>query len=232
MSETTAIKEKPILFRAAMVRAILDGRKTQTRRLVKPQPVINGFSFNRASGDILCRCDYLPPSCLVQPPHYNHPFLDGPERLCPYGQPGDRLWVKETWQAYDGGSFKTPFGNARTFSNNPKLGDLIEFKADKDLTKCFISWRSPIHMPRWASRITLEVTEVRVERLQEITEEDAKAEGTEAVSMFDMPRQAVWSCRQDFAQMWDSHNPAPFDWASNPWVWAVSFRRVEQAVRA
>ena len=225
----TATKERPILFSAPMIRAILDGRKTQTRRILKMPKggyIEDGIPLRHVGGDYF---NAIP---------------------CPYGERGDRLWVRETWQAYDGGSFKTAFGVARTFSREPKLGDTIEFKADKDLSKCFINWRPSIHMPRWASRITLEVTEVRVERVQEITEEDAKAEGVRAVTkdskvvkycVYDQSSDTsstAWqempnSARGAFKTLWDKLNaPRGFGWDANPWVWVVSFKRVEQEVRA
>ena len=136
-------KERPILCSAPDVMAILDGRKTQTRRIMKPQP-------NRTWPDEVT-------------PHWSVggnrtlPGASNPLR-CPYGVPGDRLWVREAWRLPDG----APKG-------------WVDYRADD--TRDGFKWKPSIHMPRWASRITLEVTDVRVERLQDISEADAMAEG-------------------------------------------------------
>ena len=176
------MKERPILFNGPMVRAILDGRKTQTRRVVKPQPETkphNGVDdkwFSEYS-DIK-----------------NLGFL---KHTCPFGQPGDRLWVREAFTEY------------------PQKGLL--YKADGCNKKLGVwwGWRPSIHMPRRASRIKLEVTDVRVERLQNISEEDIYAEGIDTNS-------------HDFMELWDSINAKRgHGWDANPFVWVVEFRRVE-----
>lgn len=174
------MKERPILFSGPMVRAILEGRKTQTRRVVKPQPAhIAGI------GTVL-----------------NIDTITG--KACPYGKPGDRLWVRETWDGVrlDGG------------------GALVSYRADGDKPVTDDGrWHPSIHMPRWASRITLEVVSVRVERLQEISEEDAMAEG---VALAENYRGPV----AHFASLWEQINGLG-SWNANPWVWVVEFRRVQ-----
>ena len=190
------MKERPIIFSTDMVKAILEGRKTQTRRVIKPQPdrVINGVPF-----------EYL-----------GHKYHDASDRAirCPYGQVGDRLWVRETWATQKSIDRFSPsyIGNAATVP--------LWYKADAVNGRSFIGlgkWRPSIFMPRWASRITLEITEVRVERLQEITFEDFKKEGIEMDGSWD----------GSFARLWDSLNAKRgYSWESNPWVWVISFRRL------
>lgn len=179
--------EHPILFSTAMVKAILEGRKTQTRRVIKPQPqrVFNGIlqeyrTSNRLDNwfDITCR----------------------------YGEAGDTLWVRETWQ-YVG-------------EVTPVFREVI-YKAD-DYPDCETPWSPSIHMPRWASRITLEVLEVRAEHLQAITPEDVLCEGVGNPKRYD-PSSVI----EDFIFLWDSINAKRgYDWNSNPWVWVVEFRVV------
>ena len=182
------MKERPIIFSGPMVRAILDGRKTQTRRAVKPQPLwvaSPGVPFKTMDAD---------PKGTIN---------------CPYGQPGDRLWVRESHymilQTHDGGA------------------GAVEYRADYcDELASGIRWRPSIHMPRSASRITLEVVSVRVERLDEISEEDAKAEGYKSQSIMENPDAGrLW-----FRDLWESIN-GPGSWAKNPFVWVVEFKRVE-----
>ena len=193
----TAIKERPILFSGAMVRALLDGSKTQTRRVIK---------------DNWWRC--LSP--------------DDPDdrvtalSMCPYGVPDDRLYVRETWRIITGIYVPSvEFKDGTTIA--PEFDDLSALPKNWQDTK----WRPSIHMPRWASRITLEVTDVRVQRVQEITEHDVVAEGLELI---ELPNSG--GCDADYAgfrTLWDSINDKRgFGWDTNPWVWAVSFRKVER----
>jgi len=222
METATEMKERPILFSAPMVRAILAGNKTQTRRVIKPQP----------KGT---RTDAYPDR-YNNGPHWafwlpDNRMTEEQTWKCPYGEPGDRLWVRETW---------------KTEERKEDCVDGIRLRADNafvpientteaadawvQVNKRDGKWRPSIFIPRWASRIILGVTNVRVERLQEITEEDAKAEGVEAVSCADVPRQAAWSNRQDFSRIWDSINAKRgFGWDTNPWVWVVGFRKCEPA---
>lgn len=221
------MKELPILFNGAMVRAILEGRKTQTRRILKPQP-LNIVSFtgvdNMPTGEF--------GACM------SHHGVISQHIRCPYGQPGDRLWVRETF-GYE----------IRSVGGTPH--EQIAYRASKpDAVRCYdcngmekpMKWRPSIHMPRWASRITLEVTDVRVERLQDISEEDAKAEGLRWHGLYkewggveshpdsrpDLP-QWRWYEKpvEAFKNLWDAMNGAG-SWDANPWVWVVEFRRVIQ----
>lgn len=190
------MNEKPILFSGPMVRAILDGRKTMTRRVVKLPPDAVSVTVD-PGGTIFGPGPYIKAG---NPDGYDYPRIH-----CPY-DPGDRLWVRETWCCY------TPM------LRNPR------YKADGHNDAGW-TWKPSIHMPRWASRITLEVTDVRVERVQEITDDDAKAEGCPTVGWYDGPRPKLW-----FSHLWDSINAARgYGWDVNPWVWVVSFRRVDQA---
>lgn len=179
------MKEHPILFSGPMVEAILEGRKTQTRRIIKPQlrveeyPNMPGVLFTPYGGK-----DWWVNSQPSHPAHIS--------KACDK-QPGDRLWVRETWAMY------SPL-------------DVVYRAGSK--TSCTGRWKPSIHMPRWASRITLEVASVRVERLQDITEADAKAEGFESVS--------------DFKTLWEKLNKkSGFGWDANPWVWVIQFKEVK-----
>lgn len=187
-------RERPILFSGPMVRAILDGRKTQTRRVVKPQPGIHCVPWQRPDGQFIW--------IIAETGHgVSEPFT------CPFGQIGDRLWVRETWNAdwCDRTIYKADGGYAK------HAGYSVEPR-----------WRPSIHMPRWASRIMLEITDVRVQRLQEISEEDAISEGIHSVAAFP----SGYSNRDGFAALWNSLAKPDSTWAMNPWVWAVSFRRL------
>lgn len=188
-------KERPILFNGAMVRAILDGSKTQTRRVCKGQRELSN----------------------------NHDFqLD----RCPYGKSGDRLWVRETWSK----------------SKQPYLSGHIFYRADgetngKQFALSYVEreskWRPSIHMPRWESRILLEVTNVRVERLQDISEEDARLEGITCGGCLNCGGNESCSCedpkpdaRDSFIWLWESIN-GQGSWIYNPWVWVIEFKVIE-----
>lgn len=196
-------KEKPILFSGEMVRAILDGRKTKTRRVIKPQPDEKTREF---SSELVTEA-WLAGEIPVK---------------CPFGQPGHRLWVRESCWAYSG---LEPFPSGFVVPPNPHMqhfygyDDHPELQLMKDKA---IVFRVPsIHMPRWASRITLEITKIRVERVQEITNEDAIAEGI-AVRDGDL-----MSPKEYFEVLWDKINAKRgFGWDENPWVWVIEFRRL------
>ena len=198
-------KERPILFSAPMVRAILAGSKTQTRRVVKTHELM------------LDRLDSL----LVNPKrpgvwdYYDSDDQEEHEFCCPYGVPGERLWVRETFWARKG-----IFPNAV-----PGYHDLVFYRADPDPAPNLdrpLTWKPSIFMPRWASRLTLEITEVRLERLMSITHADAIAEGITGEQ----------SPRAGYAALWDTINAKRgFDWASNPWVWALTFKMLESERR-
>ncbi len=208
--------ERPILFSSAMVRAILDGSKTQTRRVAKPQPAddIHPHTF---------------PNEKVQgwKSSLRHKHGAQTAHFCPFGQAGDRLWVRETWQTHCDQDHVTP----RDLPHD----SAVQYPATYDH---WVSKKRPaIHMPRWASRITLEVTEVRVERLQSISEADARAEGVQRyapghgfVSDTEVNIDPGWTnfanYRRGFEAIWGEIN-GPDSWDANPWVWAISFRRVK-----
>jgi hypothetical protein len=219
------VTEKPILFSGEMVRAILDGRKTQTRRVVKPQPWMDA---NYQPGQPMWTHESL---CGF---FAEHVFGACMAKLakCPFGEPGTRLWVRETW-ARTWGADDAPLG---TVIYRADIPDWAEERNVRRIAKRLAAenpWKPSIHMPRWASRITLEVTDVRAERLQEISEEDAKAEGVELDSDPDDWRDyetcgSAETARDSFRSLWDTINTKRgFDWASNPWCWVVSFKRVE-----
>lgn len=207
------MKERPILFSGSMVRAILAGTKTQDRRVVKPQPGEGAHvETMRAS---LTRSGSKPVFAAT----WDAPSDDGSTMsLCPYGQPGTKLWVRETWAVphrYDG----------HGPSNIPVLGVRTHYAATEE--RGGLRWRPSIHMPRWASRITLEITGVRVERLHDISEADAMAEGVNVhPDHHGKPRTSIYSPVQAYRALWESIN-GQGSWAVNPWVWVISFHRLE-----
>ena len=208
------MKERPILFSAPMVRAILDGRKTQTRRVVKLPPGEWKHDAILQELDIKSR--------PLGHPAFGFESKEGrfTARPCPYGQIGDRLWVRETFALHP------------TATENYKPITFYRARVDTILENN--RWQPSIFMPRWASRITLEITEVRVERLQEITFEDAKAEGVpkELCNIVTTPHMGYLDTRSGYRALWDSINGKTHPWASNPWVWVVGFKRIEQDARA
>jgi len=192
------MKERPILFSTEMVKAIIDGRKTMTRRVIKPQPK----HFHYTS-------DAQYPS---KP--------DGEQINCPYGQAGDRLWVRETWVDMVCVA-STEKGKGKGESNP-------HYKASSDSTELKIlagHWKPSIFMPRKYSRITLDITNVRVEQLQEINiqkHDDVAREGWPFVYTGLAIEKAPVEL---FAELWDSINlKRSYSWASNPWVWVIEFR--------
>ncbi|MFJ2455410.1 hypothetical protein ACIOWK_27360 [Pseudomonas protegens] len=221
----SAIKERPILFSAPMVRAILEGRKTVTRRAVKPQ-------FQTAPVDVV---DGVP--SWDSPSNYAGEVQMNTQRgkPCPYGQPGERLWVREG------------FGEIYDYCEHPEMPGCPDehwhiawkYRADgefdmKEWDGVFTGWKPSIHMPRVACRILLEITDVRVERLQAITWEQALDEGI-GDHRFECDRPVepdgypACSCGSvgyvdTFAVLWNSTGG---DWDANPWVWVVEFRRVQ-----
>lgn len=250
------MKEHPIIMSGPSVLATLAGRKTQTRRVVKLQPDAgpNGTMVDLGGGWGL---------------------LDGVlsgEWCCPYGQPGDRLWVRETWTADFGGTFSDNrdawWHEMPASLRTSKATQWIYYHADDSVyhgpwarspdlpveasrsgwepTERDLEgrrWKSPIHMPRWASRITLEVTEVRCQRLHAITDSDLVSEGVDERTLFQLaycPRVRSLSderyydesdllrgSRGAFALAWDILNAKRgYSWTSNPWVWAITFEVV------
>lgn len=227
----TAIKEIPILFSGPMVRAILEGRKTVTRRVVKPQPSLPTTHWWPSNG------------------HGPQWMADGPSEAtggtrqtwgwkeCPYGQPGDRLWVRETYFAF--GRWETRYSakkgrdewhfvdmthdTGRQYQFEAPVGQHVKISRGS-VTPSW--WKRPsIFIPRCASRILLEITNVRVERLNDISEDQALAEGV-TFSPVKPQRQSTMG-RDAFADLWASINGFE-SWEANPWVWVVEFKRIEQ----
>lgn len=192
------MRERPILFSDAMVRAILAGTKTQTRRVI--------------------RADHIP--ALGRPPRGD---------LSPWPfEPGDRLWVREAWSTEG-----RPVEEVRVEHEDVMSGGASVYYRATEVYPASLRWRPSIHMPRWASRLTLEVTSVRVERVQSISEEDARAEGIECAGGF-MSTSSCWmnygsdgpsftTARGSFMSLWDSINGKRegCSWADNPWVWVA-----------
>jgi hypothetical protein len=207
--------DRPILFRAEMVRAILYGRKTQTRRIMKPQP-----SFN-SGGPIL---DYGGGELDYVEPHWVFP------KTCKYGKPGDTLWVRETWGAVWPADEPVPLKQCEIEYRAdlpPGCTDRPgKWPADEGSGPEVPKWRFSIHMPRWASRITLRITDIRVERVRDISEEDAIQEGVTPLDYAAHHVAAGCGARIAFEQLWNTIN-GPGAWDENPWVWAISFERVK-----
>lgn len=250
--EQKAVKERPILFSGAMVRAILSGQKTQTRRVVKPE-IVEHFNFmggdpddNPATPDSITLHwgEPIEDDDTKGPAQWLVSSTDYPEEGCipigaAYGQPGDRLWVREAWNQFDGwqGYFY------RADDNSAGVG---EFDDPDHIPEHALKWRPSIHMPRSACRIVLEIVSVRVERLQEISDDDCEAEGIDCHSLptggddyhaywrdysrtekeaDGWPYFADGQQRESFRTLWESIN-GPESWNANPWVWVVEFKRV------
>lgn len=209
------MRERPILFSGPMVRAILAGNKTQTRRVVKPQPAGAWAAPGKTS--------------------------------CPYGQPGDRLWVREAFRfaasldrlspsdvgekALDAG-YSTPWAPTQFEADGRRAGAWHGFDTPPTVTTPG-KLRPGIHMPRWACRLVLEITSVRAERLQAITEEQARAEGITDGGCINCGHNEPCGCEapapsaiDSFAYLWGSIN-GPGSWNANPWVWVVEFRQAD-----
>ena len=203
------MKERPIIFSAPMVNAILEGRKTMTRRVVKPQPDHPQFGKRHMLATDDEGVDlYLHSSTL-------HRAI-----RCPYGTPGDRLWVRESGWERPERTAKMMREGADTWPRFAYVADGWSEDDHADFKRWGFKRRPSIHMPRWASRITLEITAVRVERLNDISESDALAEG--AI----VPGWPGAECAVDaFHEIWSTIN-GPSAWSANPWVWVVVFQRV------
>lgn len=221
------MKERPILFSAPMVRAILEGRKTQTRRIVKPEhEVPDAFAWVPEKGNASYARDGW--WCARVPGPTDGHWVTGAAH-CPYGGPGDRLWVRESFQPlladgvdWSDADYSTGEGYAINYVATNGVKEFYDCRNDK----AFCARITPsIFMPRWASRITLQITDVRVERLHEITESDAEAEG--ALMGYDGPYSfhQAFNFRGGFMNLWQTIHGAD-SWKSNPWVWVVNFNRV------
>lgn len=213
------MKELPILFSGYMVRAILDGRKKQTRRIVKPRPYLHPDDDN---GWII---DYK-----KTPYAWPERFFDGTVK-CPYGKPGDRLWVRETTE------MDTKYETA-ILSKYSADGEYVLYSGceNQEFNGTVAHWSYPrrvrpsIHMPRWASRIDLEITNIQVERLQDISEEDSIAEGIIQYwpNQFGLDDwEGCYKTAKDaYMFLWELINGSG-SWDANPWVWVVEFKRIK-----
>ena len=234
--QTTAIRERPIIMSGDSVRAILAGAKTQTRRVVKPQPPswirTFGYSAFTPVGHISGRGIFEP---------------DGPAEKfyrCPHGRVGDRLWGRETFST-SGLTRYHRSGNPDDHGgpNDPccAYAATATYRCGKRVPDAAMAtgahkWKSPLFMPRWASRLTLELTEVRVERVQKITHADALAEGCAGrdwVQERPFPPETINEAgelpRHEYKRTWDALNAARgFPWSSNCWTWVLRFRVVPQ----
>lgn len=192
------MKERPIIMTAESVRAILDGRKTQTRRVIKSVAYWETIEMNKDYAVVISKPYELTFRTILR---------------CPFGVPGDRLWVRETW------ALAVPAGSSVRAERIP------HYKADGEMLP---RWKPSIHMPRWASRITLEITGVRVERLQEIKPIDTVAEGVYEPKLNYGKAEGPYAIAT-FANYWDSINAKRgYPWDSNPWVWVIEFERVDK----
>lgn len=189
------MKERGMIFNDEMVRAILGGNKTQTRRIVEEK-----FYGRAVAAELLAK-------------------------HCPYGQPGDRIWVRETYRVHSKATdvatlvYRASVRNSWTEQTHRVPVDVC----NKPVSE---KWTPSIHMPRWASRILLEITDVRVERLHDMSEADAKAEGATPATYKITPPEAVY--RVGFGDIWRSIYGQD-NWLSNPWVWVIEFKRIQGA---
>lgn len=203
--------ERPILF--DMVRAVRENKKTQTRRTrgldkINAEPdmwALDGGEFDPAGWRFLhCSGGFSPNDKDVT-------------IRCPYGVAGDRLWTREAWRVLAGYDLRKP---------RELCGDWIEFFYESDCPLNRGKLRPSIHMPSWASRDTLEVVSARPERLQDITEEDAIAEGTDNDEAWRLLRRGEPNYRSAYFALWDSINGKTLPWSKNPWVWRIEFLRI------
>lgn len=246
-NQSNQVKERPIIFSGEMVKAILDGKKTMTRRAVKTQP--------------RDECTEIATSACFGHVEYRSTSEDRQTQSilakikCPYGKIGDRLWVRETWiQGYDDPLIESEGDDENAVSIIYKADGKEEYRTcsaetaenwgDFSADSEMVGFKSPIHMPRWASRILLEITDIRVERLNDISEADALKEGIRNYNfeMEDSPDTYVGytHLQKDdgkstlyktpaiaFERLWDTLNAKKGNpWSSNPWVWVVEFKVV------
>jgi len=201
------MKQHPILFSTPMVQAILQGNKTQTRRIKNLNQVNEcpeKWNFKEMDTIITLNNKHIH-GAIFSLNETSHRIING----CPYGNLGDILWVRETWKN----------------NNFPQCGGYYEYKADCDYPEAKFNkgiWKPSIHMPKSACRIWLLITDIRVERLQSISEQDAIAEGAMTLTPSDNLPAIV-----RYHMLWDIIN-GPDSWTQNPWVWVIEFKRVEK----
>ncbi len=220
------MKERPILFSDQRVRALLLGQQTQTRRIMKSLAFAPGQDNHEG-------CYGFDVSSNQQRGRHMMEMADLTYQ-CPFGQPGDRLWVRESWRGPI-----VPKDQLAEYEKSPEAfrhtnychyrADSTELSAvlEKDIE--LSGWQTGIHMPRWASRIDLEITAVRVERIQTISDDDVMAEGVQTDShflnnFFTMKNEAI-APKVAYQQAWEKQYGAT-SWEVNPWVWVIEFTRV------
>lgn len=205
----TKVTERGMIFNGEMVRAILDGRKTQTRRIMKPQPA-----------DDIARGVFPNPDAYGWKSSLKHKHGSTTAHFCPFGQPGDRIWVRETFRVHSRATDVATlvYKASERQSWNEQTHRVPVSVCNKPAV--IEIWTPSIHMPRWASRILLEITDVRVERLKSISEEDAKAEGapTECCVIGDKHFLGFRSLWKDIY--------GDDSWQANPWIWVIEFKRI------
>lgn len=230
--------DRPVLMSAPMVRALLDGKKSQTRRVCNDQD--DGLQWKHVEGVATWPENWDGKKALP----YTGWIVSYPNmplwlpRTCPYGEPGDRLWVRETWahyqtinsiRRYDGASSSQVSDGlagykADGFDTIEEFREHVRAMSGLDLEEVEINgsrWRPSIHMPRWASRLTLRITDVRVERLQDISPDDAAAEGwpgPDAAGTIASSYPIAW-----YSHLWEKINGKRAPWSSNPFVWTLTF---------
>ncbi|HFD8275425.1 TPA: hypothetical protein ACF6GX_002050 [Raoultella ornithinolytica] len=229
------MKERGMIFNGEMVRALLDGRKTQTRRIMKVQPEPSksrpgDFWFSSKKLESMVHVSDLAPG--------NSPIVDChlffQEHCCPFGAVGDRIWVREAFRVHSRATdvatlvYKASERNSWTEQTHRVPVAVCNKPATPE------KWTPSLHMPRWASRITLEITDVRVERLNSISEEDATAEGVPPAGSllpdyqgtFLTPNGDFATAKVAFQRLWESIYGED-SWKANPWVWVIKFKRIE-----
>ncbi len=217
------MKERGMIFNSEMVRAILAGRKTQTRRIMTPQPA-----------DDVARGTFPNKDAIGWISSLKHKLGSTTAHFCPYGNPGDRIWVRETFRVHSRATDVATLVYLASVRNSwtEQTHRVPVAVCNKPATP--EKWTPSIHMPRWASRILLEITDVRVERLNSISENDAQAEGVAQLhGGFWKHYQPGWtqhqlSARGSFVTLWKSIY-GDESWYSNPWVWVIEFKRIEVA---
>ncbi|HHS9827738.1 hypothetical protein H8L55_15300 [Klebsiella quasipneumoniae] len=222
------MKERGMIFNGEMVRAILDGRKTQTRRIMTVQSESSEFGLRYIAESSLAKevgMYFWSQSDACGMKARSKPFA------CPYGKPGDRIWVREAFRVHSRATdvatlvYKASERNSWTEQTHRVPVAVCNKPATPE------KWTPSLHMPRWASRILLEITDVRVERLNAISQEDAQAEGMELTGWrptYSDPDSGgkVMTPYDNFAELWSSIY-GDESWKANPWVWVISFKRVE-----
>ncbi|HHT0069041.1 TPA: hypothetical protein ACTW88_001879 [Raoultella ornithinolytica] len=212
--------ERGMIFNGEMVRAILDGRKTQTRRIMAPQPA-----------DDIERSAFPNPDAIGWKSSLKHKYGSTTAHFCPFGAIGDRIWVRETFRVHSRATdvatlvYKASERNSWTEQTHRVPVAVCNKPATPE------KWTPSLHMPRWASRILLEITDVRVERLNSISQEDAQAEGLELTGWrptYSDPDSGgeIMTPYDNFAELWSSIY-GDESWQANPWVWVIEFKRVE-----